>query len=226
MNQLETQVLRLIGESVSTPDVFTDDDSGIAQIRASVNGAMQELCMVTGSYIRSVYLPLLVGQCFYRLTMQADYMGYIVQAVDLERRTKLYRTDLIALQAEDQRWMDRDGYPVAYMQIGLDFLGVYMRPSASGVVLELKVVCIPKPYTADTDPLKVREEFQRAAVHLAVSEFYASRGDAARATEYMQRYLETAGLMQLHPQHAERLYQMGVYQGQANWIGRQNGSAR
>jgi hypothetical protein len=224
MNSLETQVLRLIGENVSSPDVFADTDSGIAQIRASINDALQELCMVTGSYIRTMHLPLLANQQFYKLTMQADYMGYVVQVMDRSRHSKLIRTDLVAVNSNDPYWMQNKGYPMEYMQIGLDYFGICGIPSDDGVVLEMQVVCIPKPYTADTDPLKVREAFQRSGVQLAVSEFYASRGDAARASEYLNKYLETAGIMQLNPQQPERIYQFGGYQG-ASWQDRRsNGS--
>lgn len=217
MNSLETQVLRLIGENVTTPDVFADTDAGIAQVRASINDALQELCMVSGSYVRNLQLPLLADHQFYHIVMQADYMGYIVQCWDRERHTKLARTDLVELNAQDPYWMQTVGPPMSYMQIGLDYFGVYMIPSAEGTILEMKVVCIPKPYTTSTDAMKVREMFQRAAVQLAVSEFYASRGDAARATEYLNKYLEIAGIMQLHPQHQERIYQLGGYQGNSRW---------
>ena len=216
MNSLETHVLRIIGENPSSPDVFADTDSGMAPVRDSINDAIQELCMVTGSYKKTYLLPLYADRMFYRMGWERDYFGWVVEAWDRSRQMRLEQTDVLTLAMTDGFWMERTGNPEEYMQIGEDILGVFSKPSANGIVLELTCVCMPKPYTADTDPVKVREVFQNAAVYLAVSEFYASRGNASRATEYLNLYLETAGLMSMHPESAERVYQMngGVNNGQ------------
>jgi len=213
MNSLESHVLRLVGENVSSPDVFTDTDEGMTQIRTSINAAIQEMCMVTGSYVQTVHLPLLVGQQWYKLYLRQDYLGYIVQVWDRNRHTKLAKTDILTLSREDPYWMKDSGYPMQYLQVGQDYFGIYMKPSASGVVLELKCVCIPQPYEADTDPVKVRENYQNAAAYFATGEFYASRGDAGRATEYHKQYLQVSGLMGLHPQEQERVHQLGTNGG-------------
>lgn len=212
MNDLETHVLRLIGENTSSPDVFTDDDIGIAQIRASLNDAIQELCMVTGSYKRTYHLPLMATRQFYRLAPQNDYLAYIAGVWDRYNKRRLTRTDLLALSKTDPWWLKRAGPPLQYMQLGLTHIGIYMAPSTNGIVLELDCVMVPKPYANDMAPVRLRANFQRAAVYYAVSEFYASRGDAARAGDYLKRYLETAQLMQLYPGQAERHYQLGGYE--------------
>lgn len=209
MNNLETHVLRLIGENISSPDVFTDDATGIAQIRESVNDAIQELCMVSGSYRRTYYLALLANRVFYRLAPQNDYLGYIVGAMDRQKRRRLVRTDLLALDAYDPWWLKRTGPALQYMQLGPNHIGVYMAPSAKGIILELDCVMIPRPYDTDMDPVKLRAQFETAAVYFAVSEFYASRGDAKRAVEYHARYIETAGLSALHPMTADRQWRFG-----------------
>lgn len=209
MNSLETHVLRLIGEDISSPDVFTDTTAGIAQIRASLNDGIQELCMVTGSYRRTYLLALLANRVFYRLAPQNDYLGYIVGAMDRQKRRRLVRTDLTALTCYDPWWLKRTGPAIQYMQLGTNHIGVYMAPSAKGIILELDCVMIPKPYSADMDPIKVRSQFETAAVYFAVSEFYASRGDAKRAVEYHAKYIETAGLSALHPMAADRQYRFG-----------------
>jgi hypothetical protein len=95
------------------------------------------------------------------------------------------------------------------MQIGADILGVYNKPSANGIVLEIECACIPKAYATDGQQIKVREVFQNAAVYFAVSEFYASRGNATRAAEWLERAMETGGIMMLHPKSAERIYSFG-----------------
>lgn len=203
MNSIEKHVLRLIGENIDSPDVFAD----ITPIRNSVNDAIQELCMVTGSYKRTYLLPLYNDRQFYRLGWEKDHFGYIVEAWDRTRGTRLIHTDLMALSEVDPWWMKLAGYPEYYMQIGSEFLAIYRKPSANGIVLELNCVCIPKAYTEDTDPVKVSEAYERAAAYLATSEFYASRGDAVRGKEYLEKYIDTAGLMTLRPEQAERQYQ-------------------
>jgi hypothetical protein len=207
MNSLETHVLRLIGENVTSPDVFTDDATGIAQIRGSINDAIQELCMVSGSYRRTYHLALLADRVFYRLNPQNDYLGYIVGVFDRQNRRRLLRTDLQTLCKYDPWWLKTAGPALQYMQLGMNHIGIYMAPSVKGLVLELDCVMVPMAYTADKDPIKVRAQFENAAVYFAVSEFYASRGDAKRAVEYHARYLETAGFASMNPKTAERQWQ-------------------
>lgn len=202
-------MLRLIGENISSPDVFTDDSTGIAQIRDSLNDAIQELCMVSGSYRRTYHLALLADRIFYRLAPQNDYLGYIVGCFDRQKKRRLIRTDLQTLTKYDPWWLKRTGPALQYMQLGTNHVAVYMAPSAKGIILDLDCVMIPKPYTDEKDPVKVRTQFQNAAVYYAVSEFFASRGDAKRATEYHGRYIETAGLTSMHPLTAERQWRFG-----------------
>ncbi len=211
MNALEKQVLKLISENSDSPDVFTDDATGMAQIRDSINHGVQQLCMVTGSYKKTYFLPLREDCQFYRMNWETDHFGYVVQAWDRSRHFRLEQTDLVLLTSEDPGWMQRTGYPEKYLQVGYQYIGVYFKPSASNIVLELDCVVIPKPYTTDTDPVKLRETFERAVVQFAVSEYHASRGDAKRATEYLTKSLETAGLKKLNPQMNERQYQFGGY---------------
>src|SRR5512147_1505960 len=109
MNTLETHVLRLIGENVTTPDVFTDDDTGMAQIRDSLNDALQELCMISGTYMRTYHLPLLEEQLFYRLDPAQDFVAYPVTVWDRSNKRKLTQTDLIKVSKCDPYWMQRTG---------------------------------------------------------------------------------------------------------------------
>lgn len=209
MNALEKQVLKNIGEDTNTPDVFLNTDAGMAQIRDSLNHGIQQFSMATGAYHRKYFLRLREQCQFYRLRWNRDYMGYIVQAFDLSRHTRLIQTDLLKISREDPWWMKNEGYPERYLQIGYNVVGIYRKPSASNIVLELDCVSIPQDYTADTDPIKIREAFERGVSQFAVSEFHASRGDAQRATEWMNRVLETIGLKKLNLQTAERVYQFG-----------------
>src|SRR5574343_1175300 len=115
MNALETHVLRLIGENTSSPDVFVDTDVGMVQIRDSLNDAIQELCMITGSYRRTYHLPLLANRQIYRLAPQNDFLGYIVGAWDRSQKRRLERTDLLAISATDGWWLKRTGPPMRYL---------------------------------------------------------------------------------------------------------------
>lgn len=209
MNALEKHALRIIGESIDSPDVFLDTEAGMAPIRDSINDAIAELCMVTGAYKRSYLLPLYTDQQFYRLAWEADYFGYVTEAWDRMRNRRLTHTDLGALNAQDIQWMKHSGTPDKYLQIGEDIIGFYQKPASGGVVIELTCVCIPKPYNGNRPPVKLREQYERATVYYAVCDYFASRGDARRASEFFERYAETAGIMMLHPQAQEKINQFG-----------------
>ena len=207
MNTLEKEVLKLIGESVENPDVFTDDSTGMAQIRDSVNHGIWMMTMAAGGYQKRYFLTLRNDLQFYRLSWERDYFGYVVQAWDRNRHQKLEQTDVLKLSSEDPWWMQRTGYVDKYFHVGYQYLGIYRKPSANNWMLELDCVVIPKEYTADTDPVKLRPNFERAVVQLSVSEFHASRGDANRANEWFNRALSTSGLKALVPQQNERQFQ-------------------
>src|SRR5512135_3406279 len=170
MNDLETTVLRLIGENVSSPDVFINTDDGLAQIRGSLNDAIQELSAAKGNYARTYHLPLLANRQWYRLNPATDWIAYPVLVWDRTNKRKLIMTSIGTLDKQDPYWMQTAGTPVKYVVVG-DYIGLYRRPDSKGIVLELKCVCIPAPYSSDRPPIKLRPENQRAAVSLAVSEF-------------------------------------------------------
>ena len=204
MNDLEKHVLQIIGEDITTPDVFSD----ITPVRDSVNYAVQELCMLTGSYKMVYHLPLYAGRNFYRMGWDYDHFGYIIECWDRSRKFKLERTDIYTLKSQDPWFLKLSGNPDRYFEIGNDVVGFDRAPSAHGVVLELTCVAIPRAVDTDAKPVKIRDVFERASVYMGVSEFYASRGDVNRAKDFLLKYAETAGLMELHPDQADRLWQM------------------
>jgi hypothetical protein len=214
MQDLETEVLALIGEDLTAPDVFADTTLGIALVRDSINAAIQEVCMVTGSYTRTYHLQLYGGRQFYRVSSAVDYLLYPVMVWDRSQQLKLTQTDLMRASNDDPEWMTNEGPPREYMILGLDHVGILYVPDASGRILEMTWVCAPKAYSTGTDPIKLREIYQRAAVQYAVGEYYASRGDASRATEWHKQYLETASLGWMIPQPLERDFRFGGYQRQ------------
>jgi len=208
MNSLESHVLRLIGEDIASPDVFANTTAGMIQIRDSINDGIQALCLATGSYTRTYHLALLANRQFYRLGTVNDSFGYVLEAFDREGRRRLTQIDLLTLSQRDPWFMKTGGPLTHYMQVGIDHIGFWRYPTAKGKVIELTCACIPAAYGTSSDVVKIRAAYQRAAVYLAVSEFYASRGDASRAGEYLEKGMETAGMMWMHPKQAERQWQM------------------
>lgn len=202
-------MLRLIGEDLDSPDVFTDTDEGMAPIRDSINDAIEELCMTTGHYRRRYFLACQEERAIYRLAPENDYLGWVIRVWDNKNKRSLDQTSITALSNYDPRFLKQNGVPTHWYQMGWEHIGVYYRPSEQGMVLELDCLMVPKPYTYDTQPIQLRTHWQRAAVYRALSDYHAIRGDAARGQEYFIKYLETAGLMGLNPLGPERIWRMG-----------------
>ena len=194
MNLLEKQVLELIGEDPDSPDVFLDTDAGMAPIRESLNDAIQEIVMLTGSHKRQYFIPLRASQGFYRIDLNHGHFGWVTDARMVNIKRRLEQTGILRLQAHDPRWMITSATPQAYFQIGTDVIALYPKPSASSDVLELTIVEIPNPYEQDTDRIKLKKDFHYATVHFAVAEYWASRGDVQEAYKHWGLYLDVLGL--------------------------------
>lgn len=194
MNALETKVLELIGEDPASPDVFVDTDDGLEPIRNSLNDAAQEIVMLTGGVKQTYLLPLREDIGFYRISLQTGYVGWITDAWLINQGRRLEQTDLIRVTAHNPRWLETRGSPDSYLPIGYDVIGFYPTPGGDSDVVELTVVEIPAEYATSVDPIKVREQFQYAMVNYAVSEFWASRGDAAEAQTHYARYVDAVNL--------------------------------
>lgn len=211
MNNLERHVLRLIGENVSSPDVFVDTSDGLEQIRDSLNDAVEELCMVTGTYKRKYLITLHEERALYRLTPVNDDIGWVIAAWDRENHRPLRQTDILSMSSQDDRFLETNGTPTYWYQMGNQHIGFWPRPGSKGRVIELDCICVPKPYSHGQGPIRLKAQYERGAVFRAVSDFFASRGDAKRAGEWLQQYLEVSALMNLNPQTAERQYRFGGY---------------
>jgi len=194
MRTIERRVLELIGEDPDNPDVFLDTAAGIAPVRDSINDAIQEIVMVTGGNKRKYLIPLRAGQQFYRLALDYGEFGWVTDAWLTTKKYRLEQTGLIRLSKYDPRWMTTQADPRAYFQIGTDSIGLYPRPSGSSEVLELTLVEIPQAYTQDNEKIRLKPDYDQAAVHYAVSEYWASRGDANEAAEHFVRYLKFLGI--------------------------------
>jgi len=200
-NSLEKQVLRIIGESVSSPDVFSD----IQPIRDSINDAIQEIIVITGGYRERYAIPMVANKTFYRLTLQNGEMGWVESCWMVNRKRPLSQTDLILLNRNDPRWLTRKGLPEEYFPVGNDVIGLSPKPTASSDILEVDMVVIPYPYTDDNYRLKLRDEYRFGVVNFAVSEYFAATGDADRAADHYANYSNAVGLRLVYPKANERI---------------------
>ena len=149
---------------------------------------------VEGSVKREYYVPLRAGQSVYRLRPTTGYVGWITDAWLVSKKYRLEQTGVLKLSQYDPRWMISSAEPRAYFPIGSDTVCVYPKPSASSDILELTVVEIPLEYADDNAKIKLKSDFHFAVIHFAVSEYWASRGDAAEAQSHYEMYLDGAGL--------------------------------
>ena len=216
MNILEERVLQLIGEDPESPDIYPDTDDGLEPVRDSLNDAIEEITMISGSYQRKYYVPLIENQMFYRMNFSPASLGWITEAWLVNQKRRLVQKDLIYLSKQDPRWMISTGSQLVYVPIGDDIVAFWRRPSASSDVVELKCVVIPSRYERSVDRIKLRTEYQWAAVHYAVSEWWASRGDAREALKHHNAYLGLLGLRELYPYSREKFYQNRTTKEAAN----------
>lgn len=194
MNAVERLVLEMIGESVDSPDVFTDDSTGMAQIRDSINDAVEEIAIITGGYKAYYQIPLREYRAFYRLDFSGGDIAWITDVRLLTTQWRLEQTDLIKLGLYNPQWLDDNGDPRAYFPIGIGYIGLWPKPGSDSDILEVNAVIVPERYSADTDRLKVKNELEYAAGHYAVGEYYASRGDAQSAIRHHTDYARIVGI--------------------------------
>lgn len=207
MNEIERYVLETIGENTDSPDVFTDDAEGMAQIRDSINDAIEEITMLTGGHKGTYYVPLISEQGLYRLKFTSGSFGWITDAWLVNQKRRLEQTDITRLNHYNPRWLMDRGSPESYFQVGSDILGVYRRPTGNDDLLEITAVVIPARYESDTDRVTLIESYKWAAMHYAVSEYWASRGDAKSALDSFFSYMDAVGLNKNYPASAERFRQ-------------------
>lgn len=191
----------MIGEDPDSPDVF--DETGIEQIRDSINDAIEEIVFITGSNRRTFRLPLVQDQMFYRISLASGDFAWVTDAILVNQRRRMRQTDMVRLEAENPRWMTSTGTPDSYFQVGHNVIGIYRRPASTSDIVNISCVVIPKAYTSDTDRIRLPEAFQRAAMHYAISEYWASRGDAKEAYKSFDKYLTVLGLKENRPDGAD-----------------------
>ena len=207
MNIIETRVLELIGEDIDSPDVFSDDTTGMAPIRDSINDAIEEVAMLTGSYERTFQIPLEESMMFYRVTSGRDIFAYPKSVWLVDQKYRLKQKDLVWLESYNPRFLYDVGTPNRYILVGDDIIGVHPVPAGDTDMLEVNAVVIPARYAEDTEKIKLRDSLKWATVHFAVSEYYASRGDAKSALIHHGEYLKKLGIAELYPESNERVWE-------------------
>jgi hypothetical protein len=205
-NTIEKTVMDLIGENSESPDVFTDA-SGIEEIRSHVNDAIEEICVITGCHKRVWHVPLRGNSVFYRLDQGRDQFAWFDTVYLIGTKRLLEQTDFEGLEWLDSRWMSSTGTPSHYAPIGVSKFAIYPSAASDSDTLEITGVAVPSRYTEDTDRIKLRKSFEWAVVNRAVSEFWATRGDAASAAKAFGLYASEVGLTKMYPEYYERRWQ-------------------
>ena len=161
--------------------------------------------MLTGSMKRTFYIPLTASNSFYQITSDRDIFAWPTSVWLVNQKRRLEMKDLIWMVHENPRWLYNVGAPYRYFVIGSDKICIHPAPSSATDMLEVNAVIIPEAYTLDTDRIKIRNSFQWATVHRAVSDYWASRGDAKTATKHFFKYLDKLGLQELYPEAHEQI---------------------
>jgi len=208
MNKLEKQVLLQVGDDPDAPDVFTDTAQGIKPIRRSINDAIQEVIIINGGMLRTFYIPLTKGKTFYSININGGYLGWVINAWLVNIKRRIAQTDLHSLRKWDYRWYQSTGTPETYFPVGVNTLGFYPKPTSTADIAQIEAVVIPAPYTDDKQKVKLMKSFEWAVVNYAVSEYWASRGDADQARRHMQIYIDTLGLRSTFTPTGERIHQL------------------
>jgi hypothetical protein len=178
----------------------------MAQVRDSINDALEEVSMVTGSRRRILRLTMFQNRNFYRIPMSQGHYAWPVSIWLMGTGWQLDQTDFIWLNDYNPRWLQNVGKPERYVPVGVDTICVHPAPSSDTGILEIDAVVIPERYTTDTDRIKLRDAWKWATVHYATGEYWASRGDAKTALYHHGKYLEQLGLRKMMPESDERIW--------------------
>jgi hypothetical protein len=196
MNSVEKYALSFIGEDPATPDVFTEGSEDLNLLRGNISDAVQEINMMSGSYVEVYELQLREARAFYRLPSMvgAGFFGWIKDAWTEVERYRLEQTDITKLNAYNRRWLFDSGTPLSYFPIGLNNIGFWPKPANDGGIIELSVAVIPFAITTSGARIKLRRDLEYAAAHLAVAEYFATRGDTRSAQQHLQEYVSMTSL--------------------------------
>lgn len=207
MNDVERNILLKIGEDPDNPDVFVEGEDSFDFIRDSVNDAIEEISIITGSVVRTYKMPLRKNANFYRLQFEHERFAWVKDVWLHGVKRRLVQKDFISIVNENPRWLYNAGSPLNYFMCGEVMMGIHPAPSSSDDMLEITAVVVPNRYTLGTSRLKIRDQFRWAITYYVVSEYYASRGAARQAKFNFDRYLDKMGLLIKYPTYGDRIHQ-------------------
>lgn len=207
MNEVERNILQKIGEDPDNPDVFVEGEDSFDFIRDSVNDAIEEIAIITGSVTRTYKMPLRANANFYRLQFEHERFAWVKDVWLHGVQRRLTQMDFISLVNENPRWLYNSGTPVNYFLAAETMLGIHPAPSSSDDMLEITAVVVPDRYTLGTSRLKIRDQFKWAITYYVVSEYYASRGAAKQARYHFEKYLGKVGVLNTYPKYGDRIHQ-------------------
>lgn len=206
MNEVERNILQKIGEDPDNPDVFVEGEESFDLIRDSVNDAIEEIALITGSVTRTYKMPLRQNANFYRLQFEHERFAWVKDVWLHGIKRRLIQTDFISLVNENPRWLYDAGPPVNYFICGETMMGLHPAPSSDNDMLEVTAVVVPDRYTSDASRLKIRDQFKWAITYYVVSEYYASRGAARQARFNFDKYLDKVGVLNRYPNYGDRVH--------------------
>lgn len=163
LTDIETEVLRQIGEDLSVPDNWDGTD----EVRTAIADALQELCAINLFFVRKVSLPLQAGVSLYSFAI-SGYLPILIQrAVLIEEDRKLDCVSLKDLENVDPTWLRTTGSPRMFCPFNHDQVLIYPLYAADGGLVEMDVLCAPDIYTAAEMFQSISHEYENALIHYA-----------------------------------------------------------
>jgi len=201
---IETQILREVGEDLTTP--FKWDGEG--ELREAIADGLDEACMVGEYFTQGLTLGMEANVAFYELSAVGFYPLYIKRAFLREQERELDSTSLVSIMTRDKQWQISRGAPREYVQLSPSLIMLYPCYSSDGGALELDVVGTQKHYDDDSEWLTLREELENALIHYGKYYlFMRSGGRVELALAEYQEYLRGVGAHQQLKHHKQALRQ-------------------
>lgn len=190
---VKKMILDAIGEDSSSPTYW--DSSRDSEIEDWINDAFEEICVLTGHYKESIYIPLMNGKKHYKISPGKGgeflYLD-LVRVLPTDRTVKM--TDPYKLSRESYRWMTETGTPREFFMIGLDTIRVVPYPQNDGETLECIGVVIPPNYNLDDEKIDLQDAFIRAVVAYASYLMFLSMRMKDKAGVQLAEFARILGL--------------------------------
>jgi len=191
VKDIEKRVLRIIGEDVDSPDVFTS--ANITQIRDSINDGIEELCTLTDALVLPYRIPFYPDTYLYRIAFTSAQFCHILRAYLPDKGTPLAHATVGSVAKHDPKWLSASNTPAVYMPVGVKFVGFYPMYAAEGHHVELDCVVLPNRYATDDKVIQLRDDFHDSVVAYAAGEYFLGIGDLDKANYWFGEYAKNTG---------------------------------